>query len=42
MTVIGPDDGLDLEAFRDFVTKLVDARFGAKYGDLYEKIRAVK
>ncbi|TLP44346.1 TRAP transporter substrate-binding protein [Cohaesibacter sp. CAU 1516] len=42
MTVIGPDEGLDLEAFRSSVQKLVQERFGEKYGDLYKKIAAVK
>lgn len=41
MTVIGPEDGLDIEAFRASVSTLVDQRFGEKYGDLYEKIRAI-
>lgn len=41
MTVIGPEDGLDVEAFRASVEKLVEERFGEKYGALYEKIRAV-
>lgn len=42
MTVIGPDEGLDLDAFRASVQKLVQERFGEKYGDLYKKIAAVK
>lgn len=42
MTVIGPDEGLDLEAFRSSVQTLVQERFGEKYGDLYKKIAAVK
>jgi TRAP-type transport system periplasmic protein len=41
MTVIGAEEGLDLEAFRASVSKLVDERFGAEYGDLYAKIAAV-
>ena len=41
MTVIGPDEGLQVEAFRESVQKLVNERFGEKYGALYEKIRAV-
>ncbi|MBP0439492.1 TRAP transporter substrate-binding protein [Tianweitania sediminis] len=41
MTVIGPDEGLDLDAFRTSVSKLVEERFGQKYGELYEKIRAI-
>ncbi|SNY93468.1 tripartite ATP-independent transporter solute receptor, DctP family [Cohaesibacter sp. ES.047] len=42
MTVIGPDEGLDIEAFRASVKALVQERFGEKYGDLYEKIAAIK
>ncbi len=41
MTVIGAEDGLDVEAFRSSVKALVDERFGAEYGDLYAKIAAV-
>ncbi|WP_226575506.1 TRAP transporter substrate-binding protein [Acuticoccus sediminis] len=41
MTVIGPDEGLDLEAFRTSVKALVDERFGEEYGDLYTKIAAI-
>ncbi|MEO3385288.1 TRAP transporter substrate-binding protein [Mesorhizobium sp. CAU 1741] len=41
MTVIGPEEGLEVDAFRDSVSKLVDERFGEKYGDLYDKIRAI-
>mgnify|MGYP004451913383 FL=1 len=41
MTVIGAEDGLDLEAFRASVSALVDERFGGEYGDLYAKIAAV-
>ncbi|WP_226628066.1 TRAP transporter substrate-binding protein [Alloyangia pacifica] len=41
MTVIGEEDGLDLDAFRASVSKLVDERFGGEYGDLYSKIAAV-
>ena len=42
MTVIGPEEGLDEAAFRASVNKLVQERFGAKYGDLYAKIAAVQ
>lgn len=42
MTVIGPDEGLQVDAFRASVQKLVDERFGEKYGALYDKIRAIK
>ncbi|UOA26167.1 TRAP transporter substrate-binding protein [Pseudosulfitobacter sp. DSM 107133] len=41
MTVIGAEDGLDVDAFRTSVKALVDERFGAEYGDLYAKIAAV-
>lgn len=42
MKVIGPDDGLDLKAFQDRAHKLVQERFGAKYGDLYKQIAAIQ
>ena len=42
MTVIGPDEGLDIEAFRASVSKLVEERFGAQYGDLYAQIAAIE
>jgi tripartite ATP-independent transporter DctP family solute receptor len=41
MTVIGPDDGLKVDEFRASVQKLVNDRFGEKYGALYDKIKAV-
>ena len=41
MTVIGPEEGLDIEAFRTSVGKVVDERFGEKFGSLYEKIKAI-
>jgi TRAP-type transport system periplasmic protein len=41
MTVIGEAEGLQLDAFRASVSKLVDERFGGAYGDLYAKIDAV-
>lgn len=41
MTVIGADEGLELDAFRASVKALVDERFGVEYGDLYSKIEAV-
>lgn len=41
MTVIGEEDGLDVEAFRTSVNALVQERFGEQYGALYEKIKAV-
>ncbi|WP_118133477.1 TRAP transporter substrate-binding protein [Oceanicella sp. SM1341] len=42
MTVIGPEEGLDIEAFRASVQALVHERFDEKYGDLYAQIDAVK
>lgn len=42
MTVIGPAEGLKLDAFRGSVNKLVAEKFGAKYGDLYKEIAAVR
>jgi TRAP-type C4-dicarboxylate transport system substrate-binding protein len=42
MTVIGPDEGLDVEAFRERTQKLVNERFGEKYGELYEIIKAIQ
>lgn len=41
MTVIGPAEGLKIEAFRASVGKLVQERFGAKFGDLYKQIAAL-
>ena len=42
MTVIGPQNGLDLPAFRTSVNKVVQEKFGAKFGDLYKEIAAVR
>ena len=42
MTVIGPAEGLNLVAFQTSVRKAVDAKFGAKYGELYKAIEAVR
>ena len=42
MTVIGPDNGLKLDAFKASVNKLVSEKFGAKYGDLYKEIAAIR
>ncbi|WP_102222639.1 TRAP transporter substrate-binding protein [Acidimangrovimonas sediminis] len=41
MTVIGPDSGLDLAAFKTSVKALVEKKFGDQYGDLYKQIAAV-
>lgn len=42
MTVIGPENGLKLDAFKKKVSDEIDKRFGDKYGKLYQEIRAVK
>jgi tripartite ATP-independent transporter DctP family solute receptor len=42
MTIIGPDDGLDVAAFRAGVEKLVHERFDDKFGKYYEQISAIK
>ena len=42
MTVIGEAEGLDREAFRKRTSNIVSLRFGAKYGDLYRDIAAMK
>jgi tripartite ATP-independent transporter DctP family solute receptor len=42
MTVIGPDNGLQLDAFKNSVGKLVNEKFASKYGELYKDIAAVR
>lgn len=42
MTVIGPEEGLQLDAFKASAKKLVDERFAGKYGNLYKQISAVQ
>jgi tripartite ATP-independent transporter DctP family solute receptor len=42
MNVIGTAEGLQLDAFKASVNKIVQAEFGAKFGDLYKEIAAVK
>jgi tripartite ATP-independent transporter DctP family solute receptor len=42
MTVIGPQEGLKLDAFKASVNKAVQAKFATKYGDLYKEIANVK
>ena len=42
MKVIGPNEGLKLDAFKASVSKAVDEKFGAKFGDLYKEISAVR
>lgn len=41
MKVIGPTEGLKVDAFRASVGKLVQERFAAKYADLYKQIAAL-
>ncbi|MEO3434079.1 TRAP transporter substrate-binding protein [Inquilinus sp. CAU 1745] len=41
MTIIGPDEGLDLEAFQASVKARIDAEFAEQYGDLYQQIEAI-
>jgi hypothetical protein len=33
---------LDLDAFRQQVSALIDERFGEQYGDFYEAVKAVE
>jgi TRAP-type C4-dicarboxylate transport system substrate-binding protein len=42
MKVVGPAEGLKLDAFKASVNKVVQDKFGAKFGDLYKEIAAVK
>lgn len=42
MKVIGPAEGLKLDAFKASVNKLVQERFAVKYGDIYKEIAAIK
>jgi len=42
MKVIGPKEGLDLEAFRSRVQAEVSKRFETKFGDLYKEIRTIQ
>ena len=42
MKVVGPKEGLDVEAFRSRVQDLVSKRFEAKYGEVYKEIRAIQ
>jgi TRAP-type C4-dicarboxylate transport system substrate-binding protein len=41
MKVVGPEQGLKLEAFEKSVKALVDKKFGDKYGKLYAEIAKV-
>ncbi|ALM51719.1 TRAP transporter substrate-binding protein [Halomonas huangheensis] len=42
MTIIGPDESLDVDAFRDSVRARIAEEFDEQYGELYEKIAAVE
>ncbi len=42
MKVIGPAEGLKVDAFKTSVNKLVQEKFATKYCDLYKEIAAVK
>lgn len=42
MNVIGPANGLKVDAFRASVNKVVQEKFGAKFGDLYKEIAAIR
>jgi tripartite ATP-independent transporter DctP family solute receptor len=42
MTIIGPEQGLQVDAFRASVEKIVDDRFGDKWGEYYEVIRGIE
>jgi tripartite ATP-independent transporter DctP family solute receptor len=42
MNVIGPDNGLKLDAYKASVAKVVQEKFGSKFGDLYKEIAAIK
>ncbi len=41
MTVVGPEQGLDLDAFRESVRRVVQERFASEYGGLYDAIAAL-
>jgi len=42
MVVIGTQNGLKLDAFKTSVNKVVQDKFGAKFGELYKEIAAIK
>jgi TRAP-type C4-dicarboxylate transport system substrate-binding protein len=42
MTVIGAGNGLKLDLYKASVDKIVQEKFGAKFGDLYKEIAAIK
>ncbi|MEX2542028.1 MAG: TRAP transporter substrate-binding protein [Trueperaceae bacterium] len=41
MTIVGPDDGLDVDAFRENVRERVEQDFGDQFGDLIQQIETV-
>ena len=41
MKVIGPSEGLKLDAFKAAVKKVVDEKFGSKFADLYKQVAAL-
>lgn len=41
MQIIGPDNGLELAAFKASVQKRIEHKFADKYGDLYRQIAAI-
>jgi TRAP-type transport system periplasmic protein len=42
MTVIGPENGLKINDFKEKVSAEINSRFGGRYGKLYQEIRAIK
>jgi TRAP-type C4-dicarboxylate transport system substrate-binding protein len=42
MNVIGPDNGLNLDAYKASVSKVMQQTFGAKFRELYEEIDAIR
>lgn len=42
MKVVGPAEGLKLDAFKASVNKVVQDKFASKFGDLYKEIAAVR
>jgi tripartite ATP-independent transporter DctP family solute receptor len=41
MSIIGPEDGLDVNAFKTSVQSVVKERFGEKFGEYYDLIRSL-
>lgn len=41
MKIVGPDNGLDLEAFKASVKTRIHRQFADKYGDLYKQIASI-